>query len=85
MSKERKFGALPPADKAWEVGKTAATIRFVREAEEYIQSGQAEADGIQPNQALELGRAVRDLKSGERTLTRLITVKDFLLGDCLDD
>lgn len=74
---------MPPEGKAWQEGKTAAAIAFVQNAERFLSS---EAAGKETPRRLEaLREAVGDLKSGRRTLRRFIMVRDFLIGDCLDD
>ncbi len=40
------FGAMPPNEFAWQMGKTAASISFVRESENYIDKLQKEIDEI---------------------------------------
>lgn len=43
---ENKFGALPPDGVEWQVGKTAASIRFVKDAEFAIKHLQEMVDKI---------------------------------------
>lgn len=75
-------GLRPPADQMWQLGKTAAAIRFVKHAEAYLTE---EEHDIPQRRLDELRDAVESLKTGEKTLSRFITVEDFLKGDCLDD
>lgn len=36
MDNNHAMGAMPPSDSSWQIGKTAATIRFVQDAMAYI-------------------------------------------------
>ena len=59
----RAFGAKPPPGKAWTLGKTAASIKFVGEAELAMQKLQARIEAI---------------KAGEVVLNDWLSVQDFL-------
>lgn len=63
------LGALPPENFAWQIGKTANTIKFVKEAEEYLSHT--------PNQKLE--EAVIEFKTQPKLQVREnISVEDWI-------
>jgi hypothetical protein len=68
-------GANPPPGVEWQLGKTAASIRFVNDAENFIASGNASEDDIQL-----LREAVSAVRSGERVLTQWVNVETFLVS-----
>lgn len=70
----RGFGAQPPPVLAWQVGKTAATIKFVKEAEVemYRRPDMTNGEGYL------LLKYVERLKGGEESLTDWQTVDDWL-------
>ncbi len=67
-----KLGAMSPPNSEWEIGKTAATISFVKEAEKFLLT----APRVSPVKALEAYTA--RLKSGQEILTEFKTVEEFL-------
>lgn len=69
---EKGTGALPPEDKVWQIGKTAASIRFVGDAEKYLveHDGETGLDGLKS--------AVEDVKNGTLVLQDWTTVEEFL-------
>lgn len=69
------LGANPPQGVEWQLGKTAASIKFVTDAENYLASGSATEDDQQL-----LGEAVAAVRSGERVLTQWVTVETFLVS-----
>jgi hypothetical protein len=71
----RKFGALPPPGVEWQIGKTAASISFVNDAERYIV-GCNNADEIE-----RLKKAAQEVKEGKRVLDQWLTVEEFLARD----
>ncbi|HTM67986.1 MAG TPA: hypothetical protein VL426_01680 [Candidatus Binatia bacterium] len=72
---EHGTGALPPPDFAWQMGKTAASIRFVNEAMAIISVCGAD----DPDRQL-LTEAVDAVKRGERVLRRFLDVEVFLVS-----
>lgn len=65
-------GALPPSGFEWQIGKTAASISFVNDAERYITAC-SNADEIEL-----LKKVVQDVKEGKRVLDQWLTVEEFL-------
>lgn len=39
MTRQFAFGALPPDEFKWQIGKTAGAIRFVKDAKEILAEG----------------------------------------------
>lgn len=68
----RATGALPPPGLEWQAGKTAASIRFVREASCYIEtsSNQGEITRLQ--------QAIDSIKNGTLVMTEWLTAQEFL-------
>ena len=66
-------GALPPPALRWSIGKTAASIRFVTDAQVLLH--QAE-DGSVSHRILE--RMVQHIKDGYIVLNRWISPQEFL-------
>ena len=60
-----KFGALPPPEHEWQLGKTVATIRFVREAEAYLA---LDDDDIDYKFRSILNQQIKLAKEGKLTL-----------------
>ena len=67
-----EFGAKPPQDFEWQMGKTAASIRFVGEAADYA------ALSADSNEAEKLNEAIEKVKSGEVVLTEFLTPQEYL-------
>lgn len=65
-------GAMPPSDSNWQIGKTAATIRFVQDAMAYM----VDKPRVSPIQMLE--RYVEKLKSGKEQLTEWLTIEEYM-------
>lgn len=79
----RATGAMPPPQFAWQIGKTAASIRFVNEAEAYLASlpqakfaFDTENDMTTRHDALRA--QIADLKSGKEVLKSFTSVEVFL-------
>ncbi len=68
----RNYGARPPQGAEWQIGKTAASIKFVNDAVRYIETCQNEQD-----RGKLLG-AVEKLKRGEMVLEASLDPEDFL-------
>lgn len=68
-------GALPPQDLLWQPGKTAASIRFVNDAQRYVAEGRADAMSAQM-----LEEAIEAVKTGDRRLQQFLKVEDFLVS-----
>lgn len=67
------FGANPPPDLAWQVGKTAASIRFVNDAQAWIAARfGAEAD------RKKLQEAIAEVKEGSRVIEDWTEPEEFL-------
>lgn len=78
-------GARPPAEHAWQIGKTAATIKFVKDAEQYLATlpvaklaFDAEIETERRHDALRA--QVTALKSGEVLLSYWTSVEQFFEG-----
>lgn len=69
--KDFNLGALPPPGFEWEIGKTAATISFVREADKYLER----MPRVTSVKMLET--YVNELKSGNKVLMNFMTVKEY--------
>lgn len=65
----------PAGTVVWKLGKTAASIRFVNEAENFMASGNASEDDKQM-----LREAANAVRSGERVLTSWVTIETFLVS-----
>jgi len=59
----------------WQADQTAHSIRFVREAEQYVANGHADDFSSQM-----LAEAISAVKAGERVLPHQLEVEDFLIG-----
>ncbi|HTK04669.1 MAG TPA: hypothetical protein VL500_03730 [Candidatus Eisenbacteria bacterium] len=59
----------------WQQSQTEQSIRFVREAEQYVADGRADACASQM-----LAEAIAAVKSGDRVLLHPLEVDDFLVG-----
>lgn len=68
----RGTGALPPPNMAWQMGKTAASIRFVGDAQRYLESCQDE------EQRQRLEEAIDKVRKGELVMDNWTTPKQFL-------
>lgn len=67
-----RFGALPPPSLEWQLGKTAASILFVNDAEIFISTCQDE-------KKIELlHAAIKDVKSGQLVLREWLTPEKYL-------
>lgn len=75
MSNKFGLGALPPQGMEWQIGKTAATISFVKEADQYLLG----KPRISP--VVMLQKYVERLKSGEDSLSEWLTVEDYMNSD----
>lgn len=65
----RKYGAVPPQDLGWQIGKTAASITFVGEAETYVGT---------PEDKARLDAYVAKIKSGKVVLHNALTPAEYL-------
>jgi hypothetical protein len=68
------FGANPPPSLAWQIGKTAATIRFVLDAEDAM----VRRPDLSNFEVYQLFRLTKRLKRGEESLTAFETVDEWL-------
>lgn len=66
------FEALPPSDLAWQIGKTAASIAFVSNAEYFISNSE-DQDKINL-----LRKAVDQIKSGELVIQNWLSPEQYL-------
>lgn len=68
----RKFGGLFLSDFEWQRGKTAASVSFVRDAEQYI------ANCSDAYKISMLKKAVKKIKDGKLELYKGITAEEFI-------
>ncbi len=68
----RKFGALPPPGMEWQIGKTAASIRFVNDTERFLETCQ------DTHKAELLREAIRQVKNGGLVLSSWISPEEYL-------
>ena len=68
----RKLGALPPPGMAWQMGKTAASITFVRNAELFLETCQDE------EKSRLLREAIQKVKDGSIVLQEWLTAEEYL-------
>lgn len=68
----RKFGALPPPGMEWQIGKTAASIRFVNDTERFLETCQ------DTDKAELLRGVVRRIKNGELVLSNWLSPEEYL-------
>ncbi len=71
------FGANIPEDLKWQLGKTAATIKFVNEAEKYLND--CAKSGINTSPIAALTVYIDLLKTGKEILYDWYTVSEFLM------
>ncbi len=71
--RKRGLGALMPPGHEWEVGKTAASIAFVHEAERHMARSATDAATKK-----RLEDAIAQIKSGQIVLQDWLPVKNFL-------
>lgn len=69
-------GAMPPPGAEWQIGKSAASIRFVEDAMALI----ARLDDGKPSfeAARQLSEAIEQVKSGELSFDDWTTPEDYL-------
>jgi hypothetical protein len=67
------FNLNPPNEFRWQIGKTAATIKFVNDAENYINKYSLCAKSINV-----LNDYIKQLKDGREILMEWYTVEEFL-------
>lgn len=65
-------GAKPPSRQSWQMGKTAASIKFVKDAELYVQ---VTRDLVAVR---DLNKAIKWIKDGSLVLTNEKTPQEFL-------
>ena len=68
----KKHGAIPPPNVAWQDGKTAASISFVKDAEEYIKKYKF------LDEIVSLKLVVKQIKVGKIVLNDWLTIEEFL-------
>lgn len=68
----RKFGARPPPGSEWQMGKTAASISFINNAETFMRICQ-DARKIEV-----LREMVQKVKDGELMLQDWLTAEEYL-------
>lgn len=73
MTNHGRYGARPPAWAAWQSGKTAATIAFVREANLVLSAGT-----LAPDDRERLASFVSALIRGDAALTESLTPAEYL-------
>ena len=67
-----KFGALPPPGFEWQIGKTAASITFVGDAEAFLETC------LDAKKVDLLRQAIDKIKDGSLVLENWLTVDDYL-------
>ena len=68
----RASGARLPRELEWQAGKTAASIRFVREASCYIEASPDQGE------IARLQQAIDSIKNGTLVMTEWLTAQEFL-------
>ncbi|HYE60287.1 MAG TPA: hypothetical protein VEA18_03840 [Candidatus Kapabacteria bacterium] len=66
------FGAISPPGAEWQAGKTAASIKFVKDAEKWLENI------IESSQKGCVEDYVRLIKAGEVVLNEFLDIQDFL-------
>ena len=67
------FGVLLPPDKRWQIGKNAASIAFVNQAEFFL-----ERELVDKHETTRLREVIEEIKTGKRVLKRFLEVEEFL-------
>lgn len=67
------MSAQPPHSEAWQIGKTAASIRFVKDAESWIIANPNENAGF----VLEFMKQIRDVKEGKIIFNDFVDISTF--------
>lgn len=67
-------GLRPPPEHAWQIGKTAATIRFVHDANAFIEYG----GPLSPQESRLLHATIERMKNGQEVLNDFETVEQWL-------
>jgi hypothetical protein len=75
MADDNGWGALPSIDQAWQLGKTDATVTFVKEAEARLKARTSE---LTETEAYQLSAKIDRLKDGDESLDDSDTVDDWL-------
>lgn len=73
-----KLRSLIPPELQWQIGKTAASIAFVRHAEHYIQNELVDKDEI-----VILQKTIEEIKTGMRIFIRHMEVEEFLNSNAI--
>jgi len=71
------MGAWPPNGAEWQAGKTAASIRFVEDAQKFIEETNLTAE---QQSALEAAMAL--IQNGKMVFTDWTTIHEFLYPCC---
>ena len=71
----RNYGILLPPDLEWQIGKTAASIKFVNDALEYI------ANCSNNDEIERLKNAMQAVKDGVKELAHWLSIEEFLKRD----
>lgn len=69
------MGALPPPGSEWVVGKTAASIRFIGDAERILSESKLSSETAQ-----QVRDRIERVKRGEEIITKYISENDIVLG-----
>lgn len=72
---ERAFGALPPPGREWEVGKTAASICFVHDAEAILAESKLSSETAQ-----RVRDRVERVRAGDEVITEFMNANQIVLG-----
>ncbi|MEK7603541.1 MAG: hypothetical protein AAB461_00260 [Patescibacteria group bacterium] len=68
----KKFGALPPPGIEWQIGKTAASISFVGNAEAFLKTCRDE------QKSRLLSEVIKKVKGGSVVLQEWLAVEEYL-------
>ena len=68
----QSYGARPPQEFEWQMGKTAASISFVLDAEDYL------TNATDLDQVRVITDAIEKVKSGEQVLDAWLTPDEYL-------
>ena len=67
------YGALPPIEKAWQLGRTVETLDFVRAAEAWLDQ-----PGHKTEDRVVIQSVIRTIKASRANLSRPLTVMEYL-------
>jgi hypothetical protein len=68
-----RLGSFPPLDMQWQIGKNAASIAFVNQAEFFIQN-----EFVDEDERNLLHKVIEEIKTGKRVIKKFLEVEEFL-------